>query len=60
MYRLYFTSDLFNHLNSGKQVVLNNKKLYRDLFTGFYFIRTKAGLLYKYNLLSDAIIYMNK
>lgn len=60
MDRLHFTSGLFDHLNSGKQVILNNKKLYRDLLTGSYFIRTKSGLLYKYNLLSDAIIYMNK
>ena len=60
MDRLCFTSGLFDRLNSGKQVVLNNKKLYKDLLTGIYFIRTKSGLLYKYNLLSDAVIYMNK
>ena len=59
MNRLYFTSGLFDHLNSGKQVFLNNKKLHKDLLTGFYFIRTKSGLLFKYELLSDAIDYMN-
>ena len=60
MEKLHFSSGLFNHLKSGKQVVLNNKKLYKDLLTGFYFIRTKTGLIFKYNLLSDAIVFMNK
>ena len=60
MENLHFSSDLFNHLKSGKQVVLNNKKLYKDTLTGFYFIRTKTGLLFKYKLLSDAIVFMNK
>ena len=60
MENLHFSSDLFNHLNSGKQVILNNKKLYKDTLTGFYFIRTKTGLLFEYKLLSDAIVFMNK
>ena len=59
MENLHFSSGLFNHLKSGKQVILNNKKLYKDLLTGFYFIRIKTGLLFKYELLSDAIVYMN-
>ena len=60
MENLHFSSDLFNHLKSGKQVVLNDKKLYKDTLTGFYFIRTKTGLLFEYKLLSDAIVFMNK
>ena len=60
MENLHFSSDLFNHLKSGKQVVLNNKKLYKDKLTGFYFIRTKTGLLFEYKLLSDAIVFMNE
>ena len=60
MENLHFSSDLINHLKSGKQVVLNNKKLYKDKLTGFYFIRTKTGLLFEYKLLSDAIVFMNE
>ena len=60
MEKLHFSSGLFNHLNSGKQVVLNDKKLYKNLLTGFYFIRTKTGLLFEYKLLSDAIVFINE
>ena len=60
MENLHFSSDLFNHLKSGKQVILNSKKLYKDKLTGFYLIRTKTGLFFKYKLLSDAIVFMNE
>ena len=60
MTELHFSSNLFNHLKSGKQVVLNNKKLYQDTLTGFYLIRTKTGLLFKFKILPDAIVFMNE
>ena len=59
MEKLHFSSSLFNHLKSGEQVVLNNKKLYKHSLTGIYFILTKTGFLFEYKYLSDAIVFMN-